>query len=215
ARFRSGDRVPHLPNLPARPREGAAAPAGAGRRDLRARIDRIEADGVCDDAQAFSRGARPGRAPVSLRAAPGRGAGDPRNGGGIAAIADEPTIIPLVERSKEGPMRKLLISVFALLAGLAPLATLHAAGTDSGPAPNARPVDPDYESGKKAVEAGNWKAALDSFERVASRDPGNADAQNYLGYAWRKSGNLDLAFKHYNEALRLNPRHKGAHEYIG
>ena len=112
-------------------------------------------------------------------------------------------------------MRKLLISGFALLAGLAPLATLHAAGTDSGPAPNARPVDPDYDSGKKAVEAGNWKAALDSFERVASRDPGNADAQNYLGYAWRKSGNLDLAFKHYNEALRLDPRHKGAHEYIG
>ncbi len=112
-------------------------------------------------------------------------------------------------------MRKLLISVFALLAGLASVPTLHAAGADSDPAPNARPADPDYESGKKAVEAGNWKTALDSFERVASRDPNNADAQNYLGYAWRKSGNLDLAFKHYNEALRLNPRHKGAHEYIG
>src|SRR5258708_38560345 len=116
---------------------------------------------------------------------------------------------------KGGTMRKLLISVFALLAGLAPVPTLHAAGTDSGPDPNARPVDPDYESGKKAVEAGNWKTALESFERVASRDPNSADAQNYLGYAWRKSGNLDLAFKHYNEALRLDPRHKGAHEYIG
>ncbi len=112
-------------------------------------------------------------------------------------------------------MRKLLISVFALLTGLLICPTLHAAGADSDPAPNARPADPDYESGKKAVEAGNWKTALDSFERVASRDPNNADAQNYLGYAWRKSGNLDLAFKHYNEALRLNPRHKGAHEYIG
>ncbi len=112
-------------------------------------------------------------------------------------------------------MRKLLISVFALLAGLALIPTLHAAGMDSGPAPNARPVDPDYESGKKAVEAGNWKTALDSFERVASREPNNADAQNYLGYAWRKSGNLELAFKHYNEALRLDPRHRGAHEYIG
>lgn len=112
-------------------------------------------------------------------------------------------------------MRKLLIPVFALLAGLAFVPGLHAAGTDSGPAPNARPLDPDYESGKKAVEAGNWKTALDSFGKVASRDPNNADAQNYLGYAWRKSGNLDLAFKHYNEALRIDPRHKGAHEYIG
>src|SRR3979490_273717 len=112
-------------------------------------------------------------------------------------------------------MRKLLISVLALLAGLALVQTLHAAGMDSGPAPNARPGAPDYESGKKAVEAGNWRPALDSFERVASRDPSNADAQNYLGYAWRKSGNLDLAFKHYNEALRLDPKHRGAHEYIG
>src|SRR6266853_1712708 len=122
---------------------------------------------------------------------------------------------PLRCQMKGGTMRKLLIPLFALLAGLAPVPALHAAGTDSGPEPNARPVDPDYESGKKAVEAGNWKTALDSFERVASRDPNNDDAQNYLGYAWRKSGNLDLAFKHYNEALRLNPRHKGAHEYIG
>jgi tetratricopeptide (TPR) repeat protein len=29
------------------------------------------------------------------------------------------------------------------------------------------------------------------------------------------SGKLDLAFKHYGEALRLDPRHRGAHEYIG
>ena len=112
-------------------------------------------------------------------------------------------------------MRKLLILTLALLAGPALSPTLRAAGTDSGPGPNARPVDPDYESGKKAVDAQNWRTALDSFNRVATRDPSNADVQNYLGYAWRKSGNLDLAFKHYNEALRLDPRHKGANEYIG
>src|SRR5713226_3700051 len=112
-------------------------------------------------------------------------------------------------------MRTLAISILALLAGLALSPFLLAAGMDTGPGPNARPVDPDYESGKKAIEAQNWKTALDSFGRVASREPSNADAQNYLGYAWRKSGNLELAFKHYNEALRLNPKHKGAHEYIG
>ena len=43
----------------------------------------------------------------------------------------------------------------------------------------------------------------------------NADIQNYLGYSYRKSGKLDLAFTHYNQALALNPRHRGAHEYIG
>lgn len=29
------------------------------------------------------------------------------------------------------------------------------------------------------------------------------------------SGQLDLAFKHYQRALQLDPRHLGAHEYIG
>ncbi len=111
-------------------------------------------------------------------------------------------------------MRALMLCTLALLAGPALAPASLAAGSDS-PAPVGRPADPDYESGKKAIEASNWKMALESFGRVASRDPSNADAQNYLGYAWRKSGNLDLAFKHYNEALRLEPSHKGAHEYIG
>jgi tetratricopeptide (TPR) repeat protein len=28
-------------------------------------------------------------------------------------------------------------------------------------------------------------------------------------------GDLEQAFRHYHEALRLNPEHRGAHEYIG
>jgi tetratricopeptide (TPR) repeat protein len=112
-------------------------------------------------------------------------------------------------------MRKLLILSFTLAAGLAVPPVLLAAGMDSGPAANARPVDPDYENGKKAVDAQNWKMALDNFGRVAAREPNNPDVQNYLGYVYRKSGDLDQAFKYYNEALRLNPDHRGAHEYIG
>ena len=26
---------------------------------------------------------------------------------------------------------------------------------------------------------------------------------------------MDLVFRHYNEALRLDPKHLGAHEYLG
>jgi len=26
---------------------------------------------------------------------------------------------------------------------------------------------------------------------------------------------MDVVFKHYQEALRLDPKHRGAHEYIG
>ena len=59
------------------------------------------------------------------------------------------------------------------------------------------------------------QAIAAAFGKVAAKDPQDANAQNWLGYAYRMSGKLDLAFKHYGEALRLDPRHRGAHEYIG
>lgn len=53
------------------------------------------------------------------------------------------------------------------------------------------------------------------FSRAILLDPDNADIQNYLGFSYRKMGQLELAFKYYHRALALNPRHRGAHEYIG
>jgi len=81
--------------------------------------------------------------------------------------------------------------------------------------PEVSAQDRDYVAGRKALEAKNWTSAIKSFSSAAERNPGNADVQNYLGYSYRKSGKLDLAFKHYNLALALNSRHRGAHEYIG
>jgi tetratricopeptide (TPR) repeat protein len=81
--------------------------------------------------------------------------------------------------------------------------------------PEASAQDPDYAAGRKAIDAKNWNAAIKSLSSAALRSPGNADIQNYLGFAYRKAGKLDLAFKHYKQAIALNPRHRGAHEYIG
>src|SRR5207344_2367896 len=67
----------------------------------------------------------------------------------------------------------------------------------------------------KAVEAQEWKRASDLLSKAAAADPKNADIQNWLGFAQRKQGNLNAAFAAYNEALKLNPAHKAAHEYIG
>jgi hypothetical protein len=42
---------------------------------------------------------------------------------------------------------------------------------------------------------------------VALRDTRNADIQNYLGYAYRNSGDLALAYRHYHRAqLNAPPR---------
>jgi len=76
-------------------------------------------------------------------------------------------------------------------------------------------LDPDYAAGKAAITAKDWEAAIRSLSSAALRDTRNADIQNYLGYAYRQTGQLELAFKHYRRALELNPRHRGAHEYAG
>lgn len=105
-------------------------------------------------------------------------------------------------------------SVALLGLGLALLpATAIADPTDEAPAQTR--LDPDYAAGKAALEAKNWEAAIRSLSSAALRDTRNADLQNYLGYAYRHTGQMDLAFKHYGRALELNPRHRGAHEYVG
>ena len=108
---------------------------------------------------------------------------------------------------------RILLLIAALLLAVPTAGTAMAAGPESQPA--AVPRDPDYENGKKAIESKNWKLALDQFGRAVARDPNNANIHNYLGYAYRKSGNLDAAFRSYGEALRLEPKHRGAHEYVG
>lgn len=107
----------------------------------------------------------------------------------------------------------------AVAAALSALALAGAPGSSFADAkeedPAAASVDPDYVAGKKAVEAKDWASAIRYFSSAALRDTRNADIQNYLGYAYRNSGKMDLAFLHYEKALKLSPRHRGAHEYVG
>ena len=107
---------------------------------------------------------------------------------------------------------------FALLLGLAAGPAWSMGGTDKAPDPFAKPVkpaDPNYAEGKKAIDAGNWPAAVAALTKVVATDPTNADAFNYLGYAQRKQQQYDQAFASYQKALAIDPQHKGAHEYIG
>jgi len=76
-------------------------------------------------------------------------------------------------------------------------------------------LDPEYARAKQALEAKDWPAAIGLLNSVALRDTRNADIQNYLGYAYRNSGDLSLAYRHYHRALQINARHRGAHEYLG
>ena len=109
-------------------------------------------------------------------------------------------------------MKKALLSLLFALTLLA----YGAAGADPvDDDPAAAQRDPDFANGKKAIEAKDWNAAIKSLNSAALRDTKNADIQNYLGYAYRNAGQMDMAFKRYKRALQLSPRHRGAHEYVG
>ncbi len=100
----------------------------------------------------------------------------------------------------------------AVCAVLAPGTGLPDPGTD--PAAEGA-LEPDYAGGLKAIEAKDWKEAVRLLSSAVLRDTRNGDIQNYLAYAYRNSGDLASAFQHYHRALQLNPRHRGAHEYVG
>lgn len=72
-----------------------------------------------------------------------------------------------------------------------------------------------YNQGLRAVKKGQWRIAVAYFKRAAAEDPKSADAQNMLGYSYRKLGSTGEALDHYRRALELDPKHRGAHEYMG
>lgn len=102
-----------------------------------------------------------------------------------------------------------------ILLALAIIAAMPARAAFNEPAAAAPANDPDYDGGVKAVQAENWPEAIARLDSAAKKHPRSADVHNLLGYANRKSGNLDRSFTHYRIALDLDPEHRGAHEYIG
>lgn len=65
------------------------------------------------------------------------------------------------------------------------------------------------------IAAKRWRAAIDELKKV--NDTGSADWHNLMGYSHRKAKTPDLeaAERHYTEALRIDPKHRGALEYSG
>lgn len=102
--------------------------------------------------------------------------------------------------------------LFAILFSLA--VTHHAALADMRDPPE-KPVSPNFEAGRKAVEAKDFKAALPHLTKAAQEMPKDADVHNLLGYSYRKTGQFDKAMEHYRLALKIDPSHRGAHEYMG
>lgn len=109
---------------------------------------------------------------------------------------------------------KLLPLLLPFLLAAAPA---WAVDTDSSPAP-ARQASVDHVArARQAVASRDWSVAQRELQVAVREQPQNADVHNLLGYTYRKRASPDMvkAYEHYNMALKINPDHKGAHEYIG
>jgi Flp pilus assembly protein TadD len=108
-----------------------------------------------------------------------------------------------------GVVRATLLST-----AIAAFATIAAADPYEAD-PDLAARDEDYAAGKRAGEKKDWVEAVHLFKRAEMRHPDHADLQNILGFSYRNLKQYELAFKHYRRAIELDPRHRGAHEYIG
>ncbi|GIL39541.1 tetratricopeptide repeat protein [Roseiterribacter gracilis] len=75
--------------------------------------------------------------------------------------------------------------------------------------------DAKFQAAVSAIKAKQFESAIPLLQEVQTRFPNSADVNNYLGYTHRKVGKPNIALGFYQAALKINPNHRGAHEYLG
>ena len=73
----------------------------------------------------------------------------------------------------------------------------------------------DYQRAVSYIKKSKYSAAIPLLRKELEKNPGNADAHNYMGYVLRKRNDLKNSAVHYEKALEINPKHLGALEYQG
>ena len=65
------------------------------------------------------------------------------------------------------------------------------------------------------IDAGDFDVAIDRLHDALDEDPDNPDIMSLLGFSYRKTRNYEDALTFYQWALRAEPEHRGANEYLG
>ena len=73
----------------------------------------------------------------------------------------------------------------------------------------------EYYKAVKLIKANNFKEAIVLLETLVTANPDDADILNYLGFSFRKTGDLVKSSHYYEKALNIDPKHLGALEYQG
>ena len=105
-------------------------------------------------------------------------------------------------------INKVLISFVVCLFSL----SAHAAG---GGSDNNILKSSEYYTAMKLIKKKSYSSAIENLLKAEKYNKKDADIYNYLGFSYRKIGDLEKAALYYNKALTISPKHKGALEYQG
>lgn len=78
-----------------------------------------------------------------------------------------------------------------------------------------RRADGGLVKAEALLSHGKYSQAINTLQNVLKRQLRSADAYTYLGYAYAQLQDEDKSVEHLKHALKLNPRHLGAHQYLG
>lgn len=119
-----------------------------------------------------------------------------------------PRLPPTMIVRKDVIMFIKYLLIFTMATGFA--TTAMAAGSSSSSSSPSK-----FSTAEKAVKAGKYANAIKLLKKVVKKDARNADAWNYLGFSNRKLEKYDASLVAYKNALAINPKHRGANEYLG
>ena len=71
------------------------------------------------------------------------------------------------------------------------------------------------KKGKIEKAKKRFNKALEYLITANEKNPDQADTLNYLGFAYRKTGDFMKAEVYYLQGLEINPNHIGINEYLG
>jgi tetratricopeptide (TPR) repeat protein len=98
------------------------------------------------------------------------------------------------------------------------LITFDLKAADSGPPPEIiKKNNPTYAEAKTLVKSKKFDKAVVMLEELLkdSKNSSNPDILNDYAYSLRNLKQYDKAEKFYLAALKINPKHAGANEYLG
>jgi Flp pilus assembly protein TadD len=90
----------------------------------------------------------------------------------------------------------------------------YSAGSDDD---NTKAKPSSYKKAVKLIKKENYSEAVKILEKILEKNKYQEDPDilNEYAFALRKTGDFSNAEINYNKALKIDPNHKGALEYLG